>query len=282
MENERRAVLERVARGELTPAEAAALLEDMESNQPGSTPESPAADWSRPSGWENWNTSAGPAPGGGPPTATVTGERAARIRVIRAIGKAEIIGDPTVHEAVAEGPHTARRQGDTLIIERDEGDWALGAFQFNFRGRHPRPPRPRHFHWGDMMPLRVRVNPDLALEVEAQAGKLTIRGVNGPIRADVQAGSTDIDGFRSPIELSSQAGSVRARGRLDHGRSRISCEAGSVRLHLEQGSSVRVSARTTLGKVSFDGDTNPWVIGGGEATLDIDATMGSVRVTTDE
>jgi len=133
-----------------------------------------------------------------------------------------------------------------------------------------------------MVPLRVRVNPDLPLEVESQAGKLTIRGVHAPIRAEVQAGSTDIVDFRGPLDLSVQAGSVRARGRLDHGASRIRCEAGGVRIRLERGSSVRVSARATLGKVQFDNDgSEPWVIGGGEGTLDISATMGSVRVTTD-
>jgi|SRR5215467_7029814 len=278
MSDERKAVLERVARGELSPAEGAALLEEMEAqaatSPPTDDPRDWTADWARETDW---------AP---PQQAGPVGERAARVRVVRAIGTADIIGDPTVVEAVADGPHTARREGDTLVIEGEEDPFGVPGFHFAWAGGGPRPYRRwrhhRGFPFGDRMPLRVRVNPDLPLEVESQAGKLTIRGVHGPIRAEVQAGSTDIVDFRSPLDLSVQAGSVRARGRLDHGASRIRCEAGGVRIRLEHGSSVRVSARTTLGKVQFDNDgSDPWVIGSGEGTMEISATMGSVRVMSD-
>ncbi len=280
MSDERKAVLERVARGELSPAEGAALLEEIEAqaapSSPTVDPRDWAADWARDTAW-----TASPPPAEG-------GERAARVRVVRAIGTADIVGDPTVHEAVAEGPHVARREGDTLVIEGEEDPFGIPGFHFAWGGRglrrYPgwRQHQRRGFPFGDMVPLRVRVNPDLPLEVESQAGKLTIRHVHAPIRAEVQAGSTEIVDFRGPLDLSVQAGSVRARGRLDHGASRIRCEAGGVRMRLERGSSVRVSARTTLGKVQFDNDGDePWVIGGGEGTLDISATMGSVRVMAD-
>jgi len=278
MNDERKAVLERVARGELSPADGAALLEEMEAREATSSPtEDPrdwTADWARDSDW---------APS---QPATTGGGRAERVRIVRAIGTADIVGDPTVLEAVAEGPHVARREGDMLVIEGEEDPFRMTGFQFAWAtGRH-RPYRHwrpgRGFPFGDLVPLRVRVNPDLPLEVESQAGKLMIRGVHAPIRAEVQAGSTDIVDFRSPLDLLVQAGSVRARGRLDHGASRIRCEAGGVRIRLERGSSVRVSARTTLGKVQFDNDgSEPWVIGGGEGTLDISSTMGSVRVMAD-
>src|SRR5260370_41750202 len=48
-----------------------------------------------------------------------------RVRVASAIGSAEIIGDPSVAYAVAEGPHRARQDGDTMVIEQgplDEND----------------------------------------------------------------------------------------------------------------------------------------------------------------
>src|SRR5262249_55092995 len=260
-----KAVLERVARGELSPADGAALLEEMEAREATSAPtEDPrdwTADWARDSDW---------APQ--PPPAATGGARAERIRIVRAIGTADIIGDPTVLEAVAGGPQVAGGEGDTLVIEGEEAPFRMPGFQFAWAARRHRPyrrwrPGPG-FPFGDLMPLHVRVNPDLPLEVESQAGKLTVRGVHAPIRAEVQAGSTDIVDFRSPLDLSVQAGSVRARGRLDHGASRIRCEAGGVRIRLERGSSVRVSARTTLGKVQFDNDgSEPWVIGGGEGTL---------------
>lgn len=278
MIDERKAVLERVARGELSPAEGAALLEEMEAqaatSPPTDDPRDWTADWARETDW---------AP---PQQAGQGGQGAARVRIVRAIGTADIIGDPTVVEAVADGPHSARREGDTLVIEGEENPFGVPGFHFAWAGGGPRPYRRwrqrRGFPFGDMMPLRVRVNPDLPLEVESQAGKLTIRGVHAPIKAEVQAGSTDIVDFRSPLDLSVQAGSVRARGRLDHGASRIRCEAGGVRIRLERGSSVRVSARTTLGKVQFDNDgSEPWVIGSGEGTMEISATMGSVRVMSD-
>jgi hypothetical protein len=281
MDDERRAVLERVARGELSPAEAASLLEHMESRPAGSPtaveePNDWAADWSRDPRWSQPEAPPPPSPEG----------RAARIRVVRTIGTADIIGDPSVSEAVAEGPHVARREGDTLVIEGQEGhDFGMSDFSFDWhdRGRHRSTHRRSRRRMGDWYPLRVRVNPDLPLEIEAQAGKLRVRGVHAPIRGSVQAGSTDIVDFRSPLDLTVQAGSVSARGRLDTGASRIRCEAGSVRMRLERGSSVRVTARNTLGKIVFDhGDPRePWVIGAGEATLDIDATMGVVAVSTD-
>jgi hypothetical protein len=92
-----------------------------------------------------------------------------------------------------------------------------------------------------------------------------------------------IEGFAAPLQLTARAGSVRASGRLDHGASRVSCEAGSVKLRLEEGSSVRVTGKTTLGSVTVAGhqENGVWVIGDGQGTLDVSTTMGSVRVLTD-
>jgi len=284
MEDERRAVLERVARGELSPADAAAILEQLEprtSGAPSATAEEPedwAADWSRDPEWQR-SEALPPSPEG----------RAARVRIVCSIATADIVGDPSVSEAVAEGPHRARRDGDTLVIEGQDDGFEMGAFSFAF-GDWQRQPRVRRHQrgrhrWGMgvQYPLRVRVNPDLPLDIEAQAGRIRVRGVHAPIKGNVQAGSTDIVDFRSPLDLSVQAGSVSARGVLDRGVSRIRCEAGSVRIRLERGSSVRVTARNTLGKVMFDDEDprQPWVVGGGEGTLEIDSTMGAVRVAAD-
>jgi hypothetical protein len=284
MADERRAVLERVARGEITPAEAASLLEDLESQAAERDPRDWAADWQEPQ-------PAGAPTGSTPTPAPAPDGAATRIRVIRTIGTADIVADPTVREAVAEGPHVARREGDTLVIEGQDDGFEMGpGFMFDWGSseqlRHRRRMMRRHHHgfrWGETAPLRVRVNPDLPLDVDAQAGRLRIRGVHGPIRANVQAGGTDISDFRGPLDLSVQAGSVTARGRLDQGASRVHCEAGSVRIHLERGSSVRVAAHATLGKVRFShaDHRQPWVIGAGEASLDIDATMGTVAVSAD-
>jgi hypothetical protein len=284
MDDERRAVLERVARGELSPTDAASLLEEMESTGP-DEPEADPRDWT--AGW---------APGTQreaqqqlPP-----GGVASRIRVVRTMGTADIVGDPTVREAVAEGAHVARREGDTLFIGSRADEWlgmaGMPWFTFDWPGSWPGPGRGRQrhrrshgFRGGDDTPLRVRVNPDLPLDIDTQAGRIRVRGVHGPIKASVQAGSTDISDFRGPLDLSAQAGNITARGRLDGGASHVRCDAGSVRIHLERGSSVRVTGHSTMGKLAFDAADarSPWVIGGGEGTLDIDTTMGSVRVSAD-
>jgi len=243
MEDPKKEILNRVAKGEISPEEGAALLDDLASGRTVTT-------------------------------ATPPGPTASRIKVRRALGSIIIEGDSAVREAVATGRHSARRDGDTLVIE---GDDESGEFAFVWAGRRQiRFGRPEH-----AQPLRVKVNPDLPLEVEAQAGTLRLEGVRAPIKASVQAGSARLSGFEGPLELEVQAGSVRGEGRLTKGTSRLRCEAGTIRLDLKSDSSVRVTGKSALGSVQVEGgsyDNGSWVIGGGEATLDVEATMGSVRL----
>jgi hypothetical protein len=238
-------ILRKVARGDLSPEDAAALLADVGRREPAAVP--------------------------------ATGHQAAaRVRVIRSAGRAEIIGDTGVREVVVEGAHRIHRGGDTVVVEAvaDEGSGGERSRRRRFAegvGGH-----------SDM--IRVRMNPDLALQIEGQAGSVSIRNVRAPIVCDALAGSTSIEGFGSPIQVSLRAGSVRARGRLDHGHSRLSCEAGSILLHLEHGSSVRVAAPEAGPRVSVEGRQagGVWVIGGGVGTLDLVARTGSIRVTAED
>jgi hypothetical protein len=243
MDDPRKEILNRVARGEISPEEGATLLDDLAAGRV---------------------TTAAPPPG----------PAASRIRVRRALGSIIIEGDDSVREAVASGRHSARREGDTLIIE---GDDESGEFAFLWAGRRQiRLGRPQH-----AQPLHVKVNPELPLEVEAQAGTLRLEGVRAPIKASVQAGSARLSGFEGPLDLEVQAGSVRGEGRLTKGASRLRCEAGAIRIDLKSDSSVRISGKSALGSVQVDGGTyenGSWVIGAGEGTLDLEATMGSVRV----
>ena len=236
---DRREILSRVAAGTISPEEAAAQLEGLAQE---------------------------PSP-----------DAIQRVRIERQFGSVDIVGDPAVRDAVAEGPHRARIHGDAMVIESEPDDGA-GGFAFGL-------PFGRRF---GMDRLLVRMNPQLALDLELQAGNCRVRGVTGPIKAEVQAGSATIDGFVSPLELSVQAGSVRATGRLRSGESTISCEAGSVALHLERGSSVRITADSALGKVSLPGgdgakgrSSREAIVGEGDASLRIDTSMGSVTVTAD-
>jgi hypothetical protein len=235
---DRREILSRVAAGTISPEEAAAQLDGL---------------------------------GDEPSTETIH-----RVRIGRQFGSVEIVGDPAVREAVAEGPHQARIEGDVMVIESVADETVSG---FAFLGMA------RRF---GMDRLQVRMNPELALDLDLQAGSCRVQGVTGPIKAVVQAGSATIDGFESPLTLSVQAGSVRANGWLRDGISTIACEAGSVALHLERGSSVRISADSALGKVSLPGgdaargrSTREAVVGDGLASLRINTSMGSVNVTAD-
>jgi hypothetical protein len=238
---ERREILSRVAAGTISPEEAAAQLAAINQSE------------------------------GDPQTIH-------RVRIVKRLGAVEIIGDSAVRDAVAEGRHRARIDGDLMIIEGETGD-EPGSFitrtWFGF---------PEHMS-GDR--LVVKVNPSLAIELHVQAGSARVRGVDGPIRADVQAGSAMIDGFSNPLNLTVQGGSIQATGRLADGESRIACDAGSVNLQLERGSSVRVKARAHMGKVTLPGEAGARgaqevIIGDGTASLVIETNMGSVKVTADQ
>ena len=88
MTDAKREILNQVAQGDLTPEEAEARLAELDR----------------------------PAPGGAD-AAAAPAEAATKVRIVRIAGAAEIIGDPTVKEAVADGPHDVHREGTTLVIE---------------------------------------------------------------------------------------------------------------------------------------------------------------------
>jgi hypothetical protein len=244
MTDSKREILKQVAAGDLTPEEAEARLAELDRGEP----------------------------------ATATLEPAFTVRVVRIAGAAEVIGDATVKEAIAEGPHVVRREGAQLVIESKPSPGEGYSFGpvFLSTDAHRR--------------LRIRMNPELALDAEIQAGSLRVQGLKGTIRADVSAGSAHIDGFVKPIQVKVQAGSVNASGRLAEGESHISCEAGSVRVALAPDSSVKIRARTTLGRVAIPGSVSRGVLGGeiqetvigsGAGSLEIDSAMGSVNVWTE-
>jgi hypothetical protein len=258
----RREILTQVAAGTISAEEGAARLDSLGADAPAAEPvRSPA-----------------------PPTSA--GAAVRQVRVVSQFGSAEIVGDRSVAFAVADGPHRVRQEGDTMVIEHEpfddadsfsfsRGDRRIAINSFAFQRRK----------------VTVRMNPDLALLASVQAGNVKVDGVHGPITGDVQAGNCILTDFRGTLNLVVQAGSVTASGRLVSGASKIRCEMGAVKVNLEQGSSVRITARTTLGKVSVEGEKQDWdavgkpardvVVGSGSATLDVECTMGNVKVTVD-
>lgn len=141
--------------------------------------------------------------------------------------------------------------------------------------------------------VTVRMRPDLPLDASVTAGSLKIAGVTGPLRVAIAGGSAKIDRFAGPLDLSVEAGTAKGSGLLVAGSSRIRCQAGSVRIHLERGSSVKVRARAELGNVVLPGDAEGerWLsgagaarevtVGEGAAVLEIEANMGNVVVSAD-
>jgi hypothetical protein len=264
MKDQQREILNQVATGAISAEEGAARLESLE---------------------------AGPAPVEAPAAAPVatapSGGSTRQVKVVSQIGTAEIVGDPSVAFVTADGPHRARQDGDTMIIDHlpiGEDD------NFSFGGDSGRRVLINGFDI-QRRRLTVRMNPDLALIATVQAGNVRVDGVHGPISADVQAGNCTISDFRNPLNVVVQAGNVSAIGRLDGGASKVRCEMGSVKISLEKGSSVRITARTTMGKVGIEGgathtsaaarDSKVVTIGGGVGTLDVDCTMGNVKVVMD-
>ncbi|MBI4728685.1 MAG: hypothetical protein HY775_04185 [Acidobacteria bacterium] len=209
-------------------------------------------------------------------------ETARRVRVEGSFHSLKIVGDPEVREAVAEGEHSVVRDGDALVVQAGTSrrfGWTI---------------LPRHGFvvYRGKPSLEVRVNPQLPLEVDLDAGNLAVSGVWGPIRAEVDAGSARIEGFRGPIDLRVDAGAVDLKGTLATGESRIRCSAGVVRIHLQRGSSVRIRARGSGGAIKLPGrpdasavvalgGTSEAVVGDGAGSLDIELSAGAVKVTAD-
>lgn len=244
MNDQRREILNQVASGTITAEEGAARLDALESEaavaeaNPATTP------------------------------AANTGIR--QVTVNSRFGNTEIVGDPTVATAVADGPHRARQEGDAMVIDQSV---LSGETTFEFsRSRISIP----GFDSRDK--LIVRMNPALALRMRVQAGNVAIRGVTGPITSDVQAGNCTVDGFAGPVNLMVSAGNLEARGRLDGGSSAIRCQMGEVKVSLDKTSNVRITAHTTMGKVDIEG-VRDQVVGTGAGALDITCTMGDVKVS---
>jgi hypothetical protein len=266
MRDMKRDILNQVASGAISAEEGAARLEALD--QPASAP-APT------------QTAALPAP---PPVQSTVAVR--KIKVVSQFGAADIVGDPSVASAVADGPHRAHQDGDTLVIEHqpfEESD----TFTFGHGGA--RRIIVNGFDW-QRRKLVVRMNPDLELITTVQAGNVKVDSVHGPITAEVQAGNCVLADFRGPVNVTVQAGNLSASGRLDHAASKVHCEMGSVAFNLVKGSSVRISARAQLGKVAIErpgggpllgGGGKLVTVGAGEGTLDLECTMGNVKVSVD-
>jgi len=324
VEAAKRDILTRVARGRLSPDQAAdelsrldrlgaaALVGDRAS--PPAPPPGDASGWdgrpSEPAGAAAGSgagaSSAASGSGSATSTATASAPPSESVRCVRVVGAfraLRVVGDPDVREAVAEGPHRVRREGDALLIESEPADMFPGSYSFGdwrrqrgWSGRGGPGPGPFGGFGGvggfgglAAVPVTVRMHPDIALDADLHAGSLSVRGVRAPIRAHVAAGTVRVEGVAAPVDISVAAGTVAVSGVLDRGQSKIECDAGKVRVNLERGSSVKVKARAEVGRVDVpgtDAGATEWLLGGGhESTvgsgsgeLSIRVSMGAVQV----
>lgn len=182
--------------------------------------------------------------------------------------------------ATREAHRSGRWSGDrSWEWQRDVGPWG-------------RPASPSWPLW--VGPLVVRVNPDLAVEVDLTAGSCTVSGLRGPTRVDISAGTATLKAMEGPLDLRAQAASVRVGARLTEGHSQLRCDAGSVVVALDARSDVTVRARTELGRVRLRRGGRPagggagvqvndeLVVGQGTATLQVEAVMGSIDIRVED
>lgn len=245
MKDLQREIVNQVASGTLSPEEGAARLQELEAG-PSPVPT--------------------PTPAAGPK----------QVKVVSRFGNTEVIGDPSVTYAVADGPHRIRQDGDTMLIE--QSGFGDDSFEFIRRAGRANP-------FGET--LTVRMNPLVSLSARAQAGNIRIDGIHSALIAEVQAGNCRVNDFRGPITLRAVAGNVEASGQIDSGASSIRCNMGEVKVSLARKSSVSITARTTMGDVAIEGDgitrsgSHQAKLGDGAGTLDIECTLGSVRVSVE-
>ena len=258
--------MQQVAEGRLRPEEAAALLDQADDAEQGegSAHDEPSEEPGSPRGERAAGQTAAPPADSG----------VKRVRVVGNFRAARVVADPTIREAIAEGPHRARREGDLLVIESafDEDD--LPGFVFNRgmrnwrlnipsdiigrAGRPPRPPRPPRAP-RPPRPPRGAADWTRAEEEDApwsrrswNSDELTVRmRPDLPLEVELSAGTLRVDGLTGPVRLDVRAGSAR----VEHVRGPIEAmvAAGSLRVEalLTQGAS-RIRAEASSVRVNLE------------------------------
>jgi hypothetical protein len=292
MTDDLHALLTEVAEGRLDPKEAGRRLADLAPASVGSE-SGPSTDTDAPAEdvWAAATDHDDDRPREAPPQADPGDQAISRVRVQASGRPVRVVADPTVATVTVEGPHNVRRDGTTLVVDAP----VAGASDPEGSYRYER--KTGLARWISQatlvgIPLTLRVNPDLELDVEVLAGSLVVSGTHGPLRFSVAAGSARVTDCDGPLDGTVRAGSARLDVRPHTGSSHLRVESGSVDLRLQPGSDVRVLAHADLGEVKLrgaDGRTTrvvdregsrEIVVGSGAATLELDVAMGSVQVRT--
>lgn len=257
-DSERRSILSQVAEGTLSPDEAAERLAALETD---------THDHGEPTG------SRRPTAGGDrglPP-----GEPATRLRVVGSVRMIEIVGDSSVAEAVADGPHDARREGDLLVIEGEgpEVSWNQPGWRWNW-------------NWtgveddgeGDGERAGRREGPrGLFYDYDIDLGRFSRRGrgrARGPVVAGFGPGAKRIPALRVrvnpslPLEVGVKAGSLSVTG-VD---GPITAEADAASLQI-RGFTAPIEVRVNAGKFEASG-----LVAAGHSLIEANAAKVDIRL----
>jgi hypothetical protein len=199
--------------------------------------------------------------------------------------KLTIVADPTVDTLVADGPHSLRQDGPTLVLECPGQDgWKTQ-------------PAPKYLGWvpnvvwtaGRGEKVHVRVNPALPLTVDATACAVELVGTRSSLTLGGSASSVKVRDHVGSVHGTMSMGSAAVVGTIT-GPSDLVCELGSLDLRLEPGSDVTVTAFAEMGSLkvargsggdasSYDGTASQTVVaGGGTHPMGITVRMGSASI----
>ena len=252
-----RDLLARVAAGEVGPDEAARLLDE----DPTAPTHDRAADLA-------------PAPSG----------RVTAIMIKAGGVKLTVVADPTVATVLADGPHSLRQDGPTMVLEAPGADgWRTQS-------------APKYLGWvpnvvwtaGRGEKVHVRVNPAIPLTVDASACAVEIIGIRSSLTLGGSASSVKVRDHVGSVHGTMSMGSAAVVGTIT-GPSDLACELGSLDLRLERGSDVTVTAFAEMGSIkvasgsgdesSYDGTASRTVVAGaGTHPLGITVRMGSASI----
>lgn len=260
MTAELRDLLTRVASGEITPEEGQALLDAA-----------PAA-------------TALAAPQADPRTVV------SRLAVRATGARLTVVADPTVDTAVADGPHRVSLEGDLLVIRsgtEGEGYETTGS-PATFKDWVSAGWRGATGQRGGI-PLRIRVNPHLPLDVGLVAGSLHLAGVQAPVHVVVEAGSAKLEDGRGELTLTATTGSADVAWQFT-GESSVGVELGSAAVRVMPGSDVVVTTDGAMSKLAVTtpdgalkadrvGRLGPVTVGVGSGRLAVSARLGAAEVT---
>jgi hypothetical protein len=205
-----------------------------------------------------------------------------RLVVRMSAAKLVLIGDPSVTGATVEGRHVARRERDTLVVTTEE-DEEVGGFAFDSPmrrfGRMIKGPHNPH-------KIAIRVNPNLPVDLVVSAGSVVASGLHGGLKFACDAGSIKAHECSGQLDGRVATGSAALDWLLESGNCRLRCELGTIKVNLHPRSSVAVRARSEMGtvdlgnqkQISGAGATGEWTMGAGDARLDIDVSLGTVKV----